>query len=69
MALMKLVWIFSFIECGKEEGAINAAISTDSILEFLRAASTIQDKWETQKEYKEKSKELYQLILFGLIGR
>jgi AcrR family transcriptional regulator len=59
----------AFIECGKEEGAINAAISTDSILEYLRAASTMQDKWETQKEYKEKSKELYQLILFGLIGR
>ncbi len=58
----------SFIECGKKEGAIDPTISTESILQFLKAISAIQEKWETQQEFKEKSGELYQLILYGLIG-
>lgn len=58
-----------FVESGKREGDIDEKISTDSILKFLAVASSIQATWETQKEHKEKSKELYQLILYGLIGR
>jgi AcrR family transcriptional regulator len=65
---IRLDILSEFIECGKEEGAINPNISTDNILDFLSATASVQNKWETQQEYKDKSGDLYQLILYGLIG-
>jgi AcrR family transcriptional regulator len=59
----------SFIDLGKDEGVINSAISTDSILNYLSIASERQNNWTSLSEHQEKSKELYQLILYGLIGR
>jgi Transcriptional regulator len=58
----------AFIESGKKEEVIDGSISTETIMDFLGAVVNIQNKWETQNEYKAKSVELYQLVLYGLIG-
>lgn len=59
----------AFIESGREEGAIDPSISTDTVLEFLHAMAGIQDQWGTASEYKAKAAQLYKLMLYGLIGR
>ncbi|MDF2835057.1 MAG: TetR family transcriptional regulator [Paenibacillus sp.] len=59
----------AFIECGKEEGAIDASVSTSTILDFLNAAAGVQAGWETAEAYQSRTAELYKLILYGLIGR
>lgn len=66
---IRLEILSSFIELGKDEGVIDSTISTDGILNFLSIASEIQNTWTSQSEHQKKSKELYQLILYGLIGR
>lgn len=66
---IRLDILSSFIELGKKEGVIESTISTESILNFLSIASEIQNSYTSQNELQEKSKELYQLILYGLIGR
>lgn len=59
----------AFIESGREEGAIDASISTETILGFLQAVGSMQSQWGTASEYKSKASELYKLVLYGLIGR
>ena len=65
---IRLSVLADFIESGKAEGAIDASVSTDTILDFLQAASSVQSNWKNRQEHKQKSKELYHLILYGLIG-
>jgi len=69
MSKMRLDVISVFIESGKEEGVINPSIATDTILHFLLAASEVQAAWKTQEEYKANTRELYHLILYGMIGQ
>ncbi|KRE97743.1 TetR family transcriptional regulator [Paenibacillus sp. Soil766] len=59
----------AFIESGREEGAIDASISTETVLEFLQAVGCMQNQWGTASEYRSKVGELYKLMLYGLIGR
>lgn len=66
---IRLNVLADFVESGKEEGAIAPSLSTDTILEFLKAAAPVQAEWNSQQKHKEASGELYQLILYGLIGR
>jgi AcrR family transcriptional regulator len=66
---IRLDILSSFIELGKKEGVIDSTISTEGILNFLSIASEIQNTCTSQIELQEKSKELYKLILYGLIGR
>ncbi|TCL55191.1 TetR family transcriptional regulator [Kineothrix alysoides] len=69
MSKIRLDVISVFIESGKSEGVINPSIATDTILHFLLAASQVQAAWKTQEEYKANSRELYHLILYGMIGQ
>lgn len=57
-----------FIESGKQEGAIDATISTETVMEFLDAVAGMQANWETKEEYQTKTAEIGKLILYGLIG-
>ncbi|MHA6481677.1 TetR/AcrR family transcriptional regulator [Paenibacillus sp. strain BS8-2] len=59
----------AFIESGREEGAIDNSISTETVLEFLHAIAGIQEQWGTASEYQVKASELYRLMLYGIIGR
>ncbi|MFB9276627.1 TetR/AcrR family transcriptional regulator [Cohnella cellulosilytica] len=59
----------AFIESGKREGAINASISTETVLEFLGAVGSILSRWGTASKHQAKAGELYKLMLYGLIGR
>ena len=59
----------AFIESGKREGAIDASISTETVLEFLGAVGSILSRWGTASEHQAKAGELYKLMLYGLIGR
>lgn len=67
--VIRLDILMDFIELGKKEGAIGAAISTQTIMEFINAITEMQLSWEENSNFKEKALELYHLILFGLIGR
>lgn len=58
----------AFIESGREEGAIDASISTETVLAFLQAIASAQNQWKTASEYQAKANELYKLMLYGLIG-
>lgn len=69
MSKLRLQVISEFIESGKSEGAINPSITTNTILQFLLAASEVQVSWKTQEEYKSNTRELYHLILYGMIGQ
>jgi len=66
---LRLEILHSFIESGKDEGAINASISTESITAFLDAVSDIHVRWEIQRNGNSKVDELCKLMLYGLIGR
>jgi len=61
--------LMEFIELGKEEGAIDPSISTQTLMEYINAITEIQLSWEASSNYREKGLELYQLVLYGLIGR
>lgn len=65
---IRLDILSSFIGIGKKEGVIDSTISTETILNFINIVSEIQNTWTSQSELQVKSKELYQLILYGLIG-
>lgn len=58
----------AFIDSGKNEGALDPLISTETILDYLNAIAGIQANWESVSEHKGKASELYRLVLFGLIG-
>ncbi|MFD9628856.1 TetR/AcrR family transcriptional regulator [Peribacillus muralis] len=58
-----------FIESGKQEGTIDASISTETVMEFLDIAASIQANWETKEDHQTKTAEIGKLILYGLIGR
>jgi len=59
----------AFSDSGREEGAIDPSISTETVLEFLHAMTGMQDQWGVASVYREKVGELYKFILYGLIGR
>lgn len=61
--------ITEFIEAGKEEGAIEASLSVQTIMEYINAITEIKLSWEETSNYREKGLELFHLILYGLIGR
>ncbi len=59
----------AFIESGRQEGAIDASISTETVLEFLQAIAGMQTQWAMASEYQTKIGEVHKLMLYGLIGR
>jgi len=61
--------ITEFIEAGKEEGAIEASISIQTIMEYINAITEIKLSWDETSNFREKGLELFHLILYGLIGR
>ncbi|OXS54222.1 hypothetical protein B1A99_26905 [Cohnella sp. CIP 111063] len=50
-------------------GAIDASISTETVLEFLQAIAGMQTQWGMASEYQTKIGEVHKLMLYGLIGR
>ncbi|WP_070001125.1 TetR/AcrR family transcriptional regulator [Cellulosilyticum sp. I15G10I2] len=61
--------LMKFVESGKDEGAIDPSISTQTIMEYINAITKMQLSWTTASNFKEKGLELFHLILYGLIGR
>lgn len=61
--------LIDIIELGKEEGDISSSISTSTILDFIGAIANVPVSSKTDQDYSEKSFELYQLLLFGLLGK
>lgn len=59
--------IREFIISGKEEGAIDSSVSTDTVIEYINAISNIKITSELLGN-KNFPTELYQLVLYGLIG-
>ncbi|WP_341876629.1 TetR/AcrR family transcriptional regulator [Defluviitalea saccharophila] len=66
---IRLDILASFIELGKKEGVVDSTISTETILDFLSIALEMQNSCTSQSEHQKKSKELYKLVLYGLIGQ
>ncbi|MBP1989878.1 TetR/AcrR family transcriptional regulator [Paenibacillus eucommiae] len=60
--------LHDFIESGKEEGVIDPAISTQTIMEYLQAIAGIHMPWEATGDSKTKINDLYKLVLYGLVG-
>jgi len=61
--------LMEFIELGKKEGAIGPSISTQTIMEYINTITEMQVLWEAKSNYREKSVELFHLLIYGLIGR
>lgn len=60
--------IRGFIISGKEEGAIDESVSTDTVMEYINAISNINISSELVSN-KNFPAELYHLVLYGLIGK
>ncbi|MDR2932214.1 MAG: TetR/AcrR family transcriptional regulator [Oscillospiraceae bacterium] len=56
-----------FIESGKQEGAVNREISTNIIMKYLESIAIVQTSGQDSDSTEIKA--LYQLMLYGLIGR
>jgi len=61
--------LMELIQLGKEDGAIEPSISTQSIMEYINAITEKQLSWEATSNHKKKGLELFHLLLYGLIGR
>jgi AcrR family transcriptional regulator len=56
------------IESGKEEGAIDSSISTETIMEFMKVLEGVHMTGLMNSDYEKKVSDLYRLVLYGLIG-
>ena len=61
--------LMELIKLGKEDGAIEASISTQTIVEYINSITEMKLSWEETSNHREKGMELFHLLLYGLIGR